>query len=122
VAIYDAGGATPTQARVPLGEQLIAASIAYEQRAGTKKEEVSQKNSSGSSKQTPASQPTPAPQSSAGQPNLPASFNPIVRLEWTTPEKLHFQTAFVRLMPSETINTFQRWHLLNLSAQAVILK
>jgi len=121
VAIYDAGGATPTHARVPLGEQLIAASIAYEQRAGTKKEEVGEKNSSSSSKQTQASQPTPAPPTS-GQPNLPASFNPIVNLQWTTPEKLHFQTAFVRLMPSETINTFQRWHLLNLSAQAVILK
>ena len=124
VAIYDAGGAKPTQARVPLGEQLIAASRAYEQRAGTKKEESNQKSPSaspGSSKQPAASQPTPA-QPSPSQPSVPASFNPIVRLEWTTPEKLHFQTAFVRLMPSETINTFQRWHMLNLSAQAVILK
>jgi len=25
-------------------------------------------------------------------------------------------------MPNETINTFQRWHVLNLSAQAAILK
>jgi hypothetical protein len=124
LAIYDAGGATPTHARVPLGEQLIAASVAYEQRVRTKKEESGQKNSpasQSSEKQPAATQPTPA-QPASSQPAVPASFNPIVRLEWTTPEKLYFQTAFVRLMPSETINTFQRWHLLNLSAQAVILK
>ena len=124
VAIYDVGGTKPTQARVPLGDQLIAASVRYEQRTGAKKEESGQKNSSGaanSSKHSATPQPTPVP-SSSGQPAIPASFNPIIRLEWTSPEKLYFQTAFVRLMPSETINTFQRWHLLNLSAQAVILK
>jgi len=43
-------------------------------------------------------------------------------LEWPSPERLYFQTAFVRLMPGEAINTFQRWHLLSLSAQAAILK
>ena len=48
--------------------------------------------------------------------------NPIIRLEWRQPEALYLQTAFVRLMPNETINTFQRWHLLALSAQAAILK
>jgi len=25
-------------------------------------------------------------------------------------------------MPNETINTFQRWHALNISAQAAVLK
>jgi len=53
---------------------------------------------------------------------VPPSFNPIVRLDWRAPETLYFQTAFVRLMPSETINTFQRWHLLTISAQAAVLK
>ena len=37
VAIYDVGGNTPTQGRVPLGDQLIAASAAYEERSGAKK-------------------------------------------------------------------------------------
>jgi hypothetical protein len=53
---------------------------------------------------------------------VPPSFNPIVRLDWRAPETLYIQTAFVRLMPNETINTFQRWHQLALSAQAAILK
>jgi hypothetical protein len=106
VAIYDAGGQTPTQGRVPLGEQLIAASVAYEQKTATKKVATN-------------ANATPAATPSSG---VPPSHNPIVRLDWRAPETLYFQTAYVRLMPSETINTFQRWHLLNLSAQAAILK
>ena len=107
VAIYDAGGNTPTQGRIPLGDQLIAASVAYDERSGTKKPGANANAST-----------TPASASSA----VPASYNPIVSLEWPSPEALYFKTAYVRVMPSETINTFQRWHQLNLSAQAAILK
>jgi hypothetical protein len=53
---------------------------------------------------------------------VPASFNPIVRLEWPAPEKLYIKTAYVRLRANETINTFQRWHIVNLSPQAALLK
>lgn len=109
IAIYDAGGKTPTQARLPLRDPLIAASVAYEQKTGTQKAETN--GNSGT--------PAPSPSATSG---VPPSFNPIVRLEWRAPETLYFQTAFVRLMPNETINTFQRWHLLNLSAQAAVLK
>lgn len=123
VAIYDAAGRTPTQARLPLGNQLIAASVAYEQKTNAKKAETP--GPTPSKKQSQASshgQPSPSPVEQTQSPALPVSFNPIVRLEWPTPEKLYFQTAYIRLMPNETINTFQRWHLLNLSPQAVILK
>ncbi|HEX6715900.1 MAG TPA: hypothetical protein VF088_02245, partial [Pyrinomonadaceae bacterium] len=109
VAIYDAGGKTPTQGRLPLGEQLIAASVAYEQKTVTKKANANANANSGT--HTVSSTPT-----------VPPSFNPIVRLDWRSPETLYLQTAFVRLMPSETINTFQRWHQLSISAQAAILK
>jgi hypothetical protein len=112
VAIYDVGGNTPTVGRLPLGEQLIAASVVYEQRTATRRASNNVNSNS-------AATPTPAASSS---PSVPPSFNPIVRLDWRQPEALYFQTAFVRLMPNETINTFQRWHLINLSAQAAILK
>lgn len=112
VAIYDGAGKTPTQARLPLGDQLISASVSYEQKTATKKVPAN-----ANAKPTPS--PTPAASSA---PAVPASFNPIVRLDWRAPETLYFQTAFVRLMPTETINTFQRWHVLNLSAQAAVLK
>jgi len=100
VAIYDSGGKTPTQARIPLRDQLIEASVAFEQKTSTKKTATTASTTGG----------------------VPPSFNPIVRLDWRRPESLYFQTAFVRVMPSETINTFQRWHQLTLSAQAAILK
>lgn len=108
IAIYDAGGKTPTQARLPLGDQLLAASVAYDQKTTVRKV-------------TENSSDTTTPTASQS-PSVPASFNPIVRLEWRRPETLYFQTAFVRLMPNETINTFQRWHLLHISAQAAVLK
>ncbi|HEX3250251.1 MAG TPA: hypothetical protein VHS05_12545 [Pyrinomonadaceae bacterium] len=98
IAIYDTGGKTPTQARIPLRDELIAASVTFEQKSTTKKT------------------------STTSTPGVPPSFNPIVRLDWRKPESIYFQTAFVRVMPSETINTFQRWHQLTLSAQAAILK
>lgn len=112
VAIYDAGGSTPTQGRVPLGEQLIAASVIYEEKSGTKK-------AGANANAQPGAAPTPA---SSSTPTVPPSFNPIVRLQWPSPEMLYLKTAYVRVMPSETINTFQRWHQLNLSAQAAVLK
>jgi hypothetical protein len=103
VAIYDAGGKTPTQARMPLGDPLITASVAYDQKTTVQKAN------------------TNAPQASSA-PSTPASFNPIVRLDWRRPETLYFQTAYVRVMPGDTINTFQRWHLLTISPQAAVLK
>ena len=107
VAIYDAGGKTPTQARVPLGDQLLTASAEYDQKTTVKK---ATNNGNANA------------QATSSAPSVPASFNPIVRLDWRRPESLYFQTAYVRMMPNETINTFQRWHSLTISAQAAILK
>jgi hypothetical protein len=111
VMIYDAGGAKPTQARIRLREPLLTASRVHEEKtSGANK--PSNGNGNANEGQSGASNPA----------STPASFNPIVRLEWTTPETLYFQTAYVRLFSNEPINTFQRWHLLTLSAQAAILK
>lgn len=98
VAIYDAASSRPTQARIPLRDQLIAASTAYDEKAGGKKK------------------------TDAVATSLPASFNPIIRVEWPNPERLYLQTAFVRTYPNEPITTFPRWHRVVLSAQAAILK
>ena len=106
IALYDAAAKSPTQARLPLRDSLIAASIAFELKTINKKTDTSK---NGDKVTTP-------------QNSLPASFNPIVRVEWPSPEKLYFQTAYVRLMPNDTISTFQRWHLVVLSAQAAVLK
>lgn len=108
VAIYDAVGSKPTQARIPLRDALVAASIAYEEKSGSGKK----KSDDHKDKAEPA----------RNWQGPPPSFNPIVRVEWTSPETLYHQTAYVRVYPNETINTFQRWHRLLLSAQAAVLK
>jgi hypothetical protein len=108
VMIYDAATNKPTQARIRLRDTLIAASRVYEAKTAGGKEQ----NSNDENK--------PAESSAASA--IPSSFNPIIRLEWTSPEKLFFETAFVRLIPNEPISTFQRWHQLMLTPQAAVLK
>jgi hypothetical protein len=108
VSIYDALGNKPTQARIPLRDALIAASRAYEEKNASAKKKTDDNQEKGD---VPKNGPGPPP-----------SFNPIVRVEWPSPEKLYLQTAFVRVYTNETINTFQRWHLASLSAQAAVLK
>ncbi|MDQ3668443.1 MAG: hypothetical protein M3410_18090 [Acidobacteriota bacterium] len=108
VAIYDAAHNKPTQSRIPLRDALITASIAYEGRRVSEKKKGDDNNDK-----------TGPDKTSQGQ---PPSFNPIARVEWPAPETLYFQTAYVRVYPTETINTFQRWHRLFLSPQAAVLK
>jgi hypothetical protein len=107
--IYDAATNKPTQARIRLRDALISASRRYEEK------------NSASSKTAESNGTKPEPAAAASS-AIPASFNPIVRLEWPTPDKLFLQTAYVRVLPSETINTFQRWHLLLISPQAAVLR
>ena len=104
VMIYDAATTKPTQARIRLHDTLVAASRIYEER-----------NSGGKKKDDSAGS---GPDPSA----IPASYNPAIRLEWTSPEKLFFETAYVRLFRDGPINTFPRWHLVALSPQAAVLK
>jgi hypothetical protein len=106
VMIYDVATSKPTQARIKLYEPLVAASRIYEERnSGGKKGNGNDNH-----------------QSNAALSAIPASFNPTIRLEWSSPDKLYFETAYVRLMPNDSISTFQRWHLLILSPQAALLK
>jgi hypothetical protein len=111
VGVYDAGGRAPTQARIVLRERLLNASAAFDEKSKPVQKptaEVSNKNSAGQNA-------SPAPMT------VPVSFNPIVRLEWPTPEKLYVETAYVSLR-SELIKTFSRWHLVTLSPQAAVLR
>ena len=102
VGIYDATGKPPTQARIPLRDLMIKASIEYEEtKAGDKKPD--------------------SENSTERSTRVPVSFNPIVRVEWPSPDRLYFQTAFVRMFPNDLVNNFPRWHLLVLSPQAAVL-
>lgn len=108
VMIYDAAANKPTQARIRLRDVLIAASRIYEERSASKKKSDNNDSKAG--------------ESSTASSSMPASFNPIIRLEWSSPDKLFLETAYVRLIPNDTITTFQRWHLIAFSPQAALLK
>ncbi|MCM3873311.1 MAG: hypothetical protein ND895_21730 [Pyrinomonadaceae bacterium] len=108
VAIYDTATNKPTQARIRLTNALVASSITFEE-----------KNTSGRKKSDDNRDKGEPAKTSQGP---PSSFNPIVRVEWPSPEALYLQTAYVRVFRTETINTFQRWHRLLLSPQAAVLK
>jgi hypothetical protein len=108
VMIYDATANRPTQGRIRLGDALLASSKVFDAK------ESGAGNSDGSDTEA-AETPTPSEV-------IPASYNPIVKLKWATPEKLFLQTAYVRLFPNDFTSTFQRWHFLMLSPQAVVLK
>jgi hypothetical protein len=109
LGLYDAATDKPTQGRLSLREALIVASRVYDQKSAAGKNENVKSQS--------ANPPAPSPSE-----EMPVSFNPIVRLEWPAPEKLFIKTAYVRLYAHDTVNTFQRWHLVILSPQAAILK
>lgn len=119
VAIYDAATNKPTQARIALRDQLLKASLASEDKnSNKKKDESGQQKGAGSG----ASGEATSGQQSQSTNSPPASFNPIIRMEWPSPETMYMQTAFVRVYPNETINTFRRWHRLSLSPQAAVLR
>ena len=102
VGIYDDAGKSPTQARIVLRDRLLTASVAFD---ASKSSGQSQANAGSS------------PELTVGD---PVSFNPIVRIEWPTPDKMFLETAYVSIR-SDLIKTFSRWHALTLSPQAGVL-
>ncbi|HEV3468084.1 MAG TPA: hypothetical protein VG148_02100 [Pyrinomonadaceae bacterium] len=115
VAVYDAGGASPTAGGFPLAEPLRAASVEYDARFFKKPEPAAGGNAAAVATDADAAD-------AAG--GVLISLNPFVRLEWLAPETVHAQTAFVRLYRNEPLPTlkYTRWHVLHLSPQAAILK
>jgi len=110
VRIYDVGTDAPSQAAAVLRDQLLVASVAYE-------DAVAKKNQT--TTPTPQSSPTPnAPPSPDDHP----SFNPVVRLFWLEPKLLYLQTGYVRFYDSGADSTWLRWHLLHLSPQSAALE
>ncbi|MCA1630430.1 MAG: hypothetical protein LC785_10635 [Acidobacteria bacterium] len=108
VSIYDAQGDQPTAARLPLRDQLLAPSADYDakhlqSRAGAQKDQS---------------------RATKGGGGTPLSLNPVIRLEWVSPETLLAQTGYLRIFQNESEPTrrYLRWHVLHLSPQAVVLQ
>ncbi|REJ77504.1 MAG: hypothetical protein DWQ47_14100 [Acidobacteria bacterium] len=132
IRIYDAIGDTPTQAAVPLQNELLLASKSWEEQK--KAEEGpeslatpgSDSNSAGTGETADGNtnSNTQAPTSALPDPSTLVSFNPIVAIEWTEESMIYFQTAFVKnyLDSAENVSSFARWHRLILSPQESMMK
>lgn len=109
IRIYDALGNNPTQAALPLRNNLLLSAQAYDQA------QANQLNADAN--QQPSN--TNAAPSTLPEASTLVSFNPIVQLNWSAPELLYFQTGYIRRMKNEadSATSFVRWHRLILTPQ-----
>lgn len=112
IRIYDALGTNPTQAAIPLRNQLLISSQAFQQ----------QQSADGNANVDANGQaPPPAnqPLSSLPKEEELVSYNPIVNVAWTADDLIYFETAYVKRMKNEAENahSFARWHRIVLSVQ-----
>jgi Tol biopolymer transport system component len=114
IRIYDAVGNAPTQAGIPLRNQLLISSQAYDKQL---EQQATAENSVANVEQPGANNgPTTT---TLPDPSKLVSFNPIVELQWTSDDILYFQTGYVRQYenPVDNRSSFLRWHRLIFSPQ-----
>ena len=114
VRIYDAAGTNPTQAAIPLRNQLLISSQIYDR----------EQQRAGQSLDLNSNIPAPVPdQPLSTLPDVSSlvSFNPIVEIAWTGEDLIYLQTAYLRRMKNEidNVRSFSRWHRLALTVQPV---
>ena len=117
IRIYDAAGVNPTQAAIPLRNQLLISSQAYDR----EQQRISQAANSEANTQG-AAQPTPEQLSTLPDEKLLVSYNPIVEISWTGEDLLYVQTAYLKRMKNEadSVRSFSRWHRLIFTAQPTV--
>ncbi|MFZ1700474.1 MAG: hypothetical protein WBO10_15740 [Pyrinomonadaceae bacterium] len=117
IRIYDAMGTNPTQAAVPLRNQLLISSQAYDRDQQRQLQASEPDPNANGPAATP--EPTNEPLSTLPDEKLLVSYNPIVEIAWTADDLLYLQTAYLRRMKIETesVRSFSRWHRLVLSSQ-----
>lgn len=113
VRIYDAIGNQPTQAAIPLRNQLLISSKAFDENLQSQLEGADG-NTTPNANQATATLPDE---------NSLVSFNPIISLEWTTDDLLYLQTGYIKQMKNETdsARSYLRWHRLIFSPQANVI-
>lgn len=132
VRVYDAIGDAPTQAAIPLRNQLLISSKQYDENEQRKEQSAGNlnANTNANANTTTNTNANQATNVAVNQPigSLPdesslVSFNPIVSLEWTEDKMLYAQTGYIKLMKNESdsARSFLRWHRLIFSPQAVAL-
>ena len=116
IRLYDSSGTAPTQAAIPLRNNLLISSQVYD------RDQQAKLNAENIQTETNAAPPanSNAQPSTLPDEKLLVSFNPIVALGWPSDELLYFQTAYIKRMKNEadSVTSFPRWHRLVLTPQA----
>ena len=117
IRIYDAVGTTPTQAAIPLRNQLLISSQSYDQNLQRQSQEgnIEPEANAAANASTPQQ-----PLSMLPDEKQLVSYNPIVEIAWTQEDLLYLKTAYVKRMKNEADNvtSFARWHRVVLTPQA----
>lgn len=113
VRVYDSGGNSPTQAAIPLRNNLLISSKAYDDDQASKLADTNV--------QTNAAPAAAQPLTALPDEKTLVSYNPVVALSWPADSELYFQTAYIKRMKNEadSVTSFPRWHRLILTPQAM---
>jgi hypothetical protein len=121
IRIYDSIGNQPTQAAIPLRNQLLISSQAYDQKINS--EQSSQGGANTEAVNTNANANPAQPSMTLPDEKTLVSFQPIIALEWSLEGELYFQTGFVKQYKTgDGARSSLRWHRLVLSPQATTIK
>jgi hypothetical protein len=115
IRIYDALRNVPTQAAIPLKNQLLISSQAYDRQLQQSETDVNANAGANTqSVQTPGQAASTLP-----DPATLVSFSPIVELVWASEELLYFRTGYVKEYKDASNNrrSYMRWHRLVLTPQ-----
>lgn len=118
IRLYDANGTNPTQAAIPLRNQLLISSQNYDR---DQQRQLQASNADPNSNTQPNSNTPPdQPLSTLPDEKLLVSFNPIVEIAWTADDLFYLKTAYIKRMKNEgdSVMSFSRWHRLAFTAQA----
>lgn len=129
VRIYDAIGDAPTQAAIPLRNQLLISSKVFDEQLQLKEPEGNLNTDTNTIKNTNTNTNQSAntsnqPIGSLPDPTTLVSFNPVINLQWTEDKMLYLQTGYVKNFRegANNVQSYLRWHRLIFSPQAVSLK
>ena len=118
IRIYDAIGDQPTQAAIPVRNQLLISSQAYDQKINNEQNTQIDANAETNANTNPAN-----PSMTLPDERTLVSFQPVVGLEWAADNMLYFQTGFIKLYRTgDGARSSLRWHRLVFSPQPTAIR
>ena len=121
IRIYDANGDQPTQSAIPVRNQLLFSSQAYDQKVNNEQQTL--QSNANVETNTNANTNVAQPSMTLPDEKTLVSFQPIVALQWSLENELYFQTGFIKQYKTgDGARSSLRWHRLILSPQATAIK